>query len=185
MSVYNKFLFSSNHFNFYPLFTTACHNLIQYACSFFILTHIFPSLKSTQQLSWNDYLTKIIPCAFTTGLEIGLSNSSLHNVTLTFYTMVKSGAPVFVLIFAFYFKLEKPSVKLTLVIIIICLGVLLMVVDETEFSLIGYAQVQSATIISGLRWSLTQILLKRDGVGTSIFIQDAITHSRLFTSLRP
>jgi solute carrier family 35 protein C2 len=79
--------------------------------------------------------------------------------------MVKSGAPVFVLLFAFLFKLEKPSWLLSISIAIICLGVAVMVANETGFHLGGYLKIQAATILSGLRWTLTQILLKNADLG--------------------
>jgi solute carrier family 35, member C2 len=79
--------------------------------------------------------------------------------------MVKSGVPVFVLFFSFLFGLETPSWKLTGIICIICFGVLLMVADETKFNILGYTEVQIATVLAGLRWALTQILLKRKGLG--------------------
>ena len=74
--------------------------------------------------------------------------------------MVKSAAPVFVLLFAFLFGLEKLSISLCMSILIICLGVGIMVAAETNFNAIGYAEAQSATIISGFRWALTNVLLK-------------------------
>ena len=52
--------------------------------------------------------------------------------------MVKSSSLVFVLIFAFLFRLEKPRWSLIFIILIISFGVLLMVANETDFVLIGY-----------------------------------------------
>lgn len=51
--------------------------------------------------------------------------------------MCKSSTLAFVLVFAFLFRLEKPSIKLICIILIIIVGVLLMVSDETEFELVG------------------------------------------------
>jgi drug/metabolite transporter (DMT)-like permease len=62
--------------------------------------------------SVKDYLLKVVPCGLATGLDIGLSNNSLKYITLSLYTMVKSSAPIFVLLFAFLFRLEKPTFKL-------------------------------------------------------------------------
>jgi len=46
--------------------------------------------------------------------------------------MIKSSTPVFVLSFAFLFGLEKPSVKLIGIIIIIVFGVFIMVMEEVS-----------------------------------------------------
>lgn len=84
--------------------------------------------------------------------------------------MIKSSAPVFVVLFAFLFKLEEPSYRMFLIIGIICVGVLLMVSAESQevhFDLPGYLQVQFAAIFSGLRWTLTNILLLRKSMGMS------------------
>lgn len=79
--------------------------------------------------------------------------------------MCKSSTLAFVLIFAFLFKLEKPSWKLISIIVIITAGVILMVSDETDFSLIGFMQVMSASAFGGLRWSLTEVLLRKESMG--------------------
>lgn len=143
-----------------PLFYVSIQNCIQRLLSFIVLNHFnqVPDIK---------YDLNTIICAIATGLEIGLSNFSLQTISISFYTMVKSGTPVFVLLFAFLTGLESPSWKLTAVIFIIVFGVLLMVLDDTTFSLTGYLEVQSATILAGLRWSLTQILLSNVNPGSS------------------
>ncbi|EIE89371.1 hypothetical protein RO3G_14082 [Rhizopus delemar RA 99-880] len=79
--------------------------------------------------------------------------------------MCKSSTLAFVLIFAFLFKLEKPSWRLVLIIVIITLGVVLMVSDETDFALVGFVEVMSAAAFGGLRWSLTEVLLRKESMG--------------------
>lgn len=51
--------------------------------------------------------------------------------------MCKSSTLAFVLVFAFLFRLEKPSLRLICIILIIVAGVVLMVSDETEFEIVG------------------------------------------------
>lgn len=46
-----------------------------------------------------------------------------------------------------------------MVIIITC-GLLLLVAGETQFDLIGFILVMSASALSGLRWTITQVLLQ-------------------------
>lgn len=75
--------------------------------------------------------------------------------------MCKSSVLIFVLVFAFAFRLEHPSLKLILIILTMTFGVLLMVYGETAFHLLGFILAMSASFFSGLRWSLTQILLLR------------------------
>ncbi|KAI8371202.1 triose-phosphate transporter family-domain-containing protein [Choanephora cucurbitarum] len=165
LSVYNKWMFSEDHYNFqYPLFVTSVHMIVQF---FFSGTSLLlvPKLRPTKRPSISDYIYKILPCALATSLDIGLSNLSLKTITLSFYTMCKSSTLAFVLIFAFLFKLEKPHWKLILIIVIITLGVILMVSDETDFELVGFIQVMAAAACGGLRWSLTEVLLRKESMG--------------------
>lgn len=79
--------------------------------------------------------------------------------------MGKSSSLVFVLLFAFLLKLEKFSWRLIGVILLICAGVLLMVATQTHFVLSGFLLVISASAMGGLRWGLTQVLLRSKNIG--------------------
>lgn len=86
------------------MFTTACHMLVQFALASLIL-FLIPSLRPSNALRHSDlgrsrheseperplmtkmfYLTRIGPCGAATGLDIGLGNTSLKFITLTFYS---------------------------------------------------------------------------------------------------
>jgi solute carrier family 35 protein C2 len=79
--------------------------------------------------------------------------------------MCKSSSLIFVLLFAFLFRLEQFSWRLIGVIFLIFSGVLLMVATQTHFVLEGFILVISASALGGLRWSLTQMLLKDKKMG--------------------
>lgn len=76
--------------------------------------------------------------------------------------MCKSSSLAFVLLFAFLFRLETPSLRLVLIIATMTAGVILMVMGEVIFSPVGFMLVISAAFFSGFRWGLTQILLLRN-----------------------
>lgn len=84
---------------------------------------------------------------------------------MLFPAMCKSSSLIFVLLFAFLFRLELFSWRLVAVIILIFSGVLLMVATETHFILDGFLLVISASAMGGLRWSLTQMMLKNKKMG--------------------
>lgn len=86
-------------------------------------------------------------------------------VTLSFYTMVKSSTPLWVLLFSFIFGFEKPRVRLVAIIGLMVVGVILTVEGETKFDMAGFLLVLVAAIVSGLRWNLTQLLLQQDQLG--------------------
>ncbi|RMZ91530.1 hypothetical protein DV736_g1252, partial [Chaetothyriales sp. CBS 134916] len=171
ISIYNKWMFSGDHLNFpFPLFTTSLHMVVQFFLASAVLI-IFPRFRPVSPSSTTShpkplitpgfYLTRLIPCGTTTSLDIGLGNTSLRYITLTFYTMCKSSVLIFVLAFALLFRLEKPSFVLITTIMTMALGVLLMVYGETAFHALGFALAMSASFFSGFRWALTQILLLR------------------------
>jgi solute carrier family 35 protein C2 len=115
------------------------------------------------------YLTRIGPCGTATALDIGLGNFSLRFISLTFFTMCKSSVLAFVLLFAFIFRLEKPSWRLLGIITLMSVGVIMMVAGETAFNALGFILVMTASFCSGFRWSLTQILLLRNPATSNPF----------------
>ncbi|PWZ33581.1 putative sugar phosphate/phosphate translocator [Zea mays] len=63
--------------------------------------------------------------------------------------------------FTFLFgRLEKPSFSLLGIMLVVSFGVLLTVAKETEFNLWGFIFIMLAAVMSGFRWSMTQILLQ-------------------------
>ncbi|KAI0055103.1 TPT-domain-containing protein [Artomyces pyxidatus] len=166
LSLYNKWMFSPDHFGFpYPLFVTMLHMFVQFVFSAIMRVGWPQTFRPEHNPSKRDYASKAVPTAIATGLDIGLSNLSLKTITLTFYTMCKSSSLVFVLAFAFLFRLEQFSLRLIGVIFLIFAGVLLMVASETHFVLSGLILVLSASALGGLRWSLTQLLLRDKRMG--------------------
>ncbi|KAI0041751.1 TPT-domain-containing protein [Auriscalpium vulgare] len=166
LSLYNKWMFSPEHFGFpYPLFVTMLHMFVQFMFAAVMRFGWPRHFRPDNSPSSADYAKKAAPTAVTTGLDIGLSNLSLKTITLSFYTMCKSSSLIFVLIFAFLFRLEEFSIRLIAVIFLIFSGVLLMVATETHFVLPGFILVLSASALGGLRWSLTQVLLRNKEMG--------------------
>ncbi|KAK8050376.1 hypothetical protein PG994_012106 [Apiospora phragmitis] len=185
ISLYNKWMFDSDRLNFaFPLFTTSMHMLVQFSLASLVLFFV-PSLRPGNRSHNPDlgppkseseplmtklfYLTRIGPCGAATGLDIGLGNTSLKFITLTFYTMCKSSSLAFVLIFAFFFRLETPTWRLVGIIATMTFGVVMMVAGEVEFNLGGFVLVISAAFFSGFRWGLTQILLLRNPATSNPF----------------
>ncbi|XP_008449498.2 probable sugar phosphate/phosphate translocator At1g06470 isoform X3 [Cucumis melo] len=131
-----------------------------------LITWIWSSrFQSCVTMTWRDYFTKVVPTALGTALDVNLSNASLVSISVTFATMCKSGSPIFLLLFAFAFRLEAPSYRLAGIILIISVGILLTVAKETEFEFWGFIFVMLASVMSGFRWSMTQILLQREAYG--------------------
>ncbi|KAI8079709.1 triose-phosphate transporter family-domain-containing protein [Gilbertella persicaria] len=81
--------------------------------------------------------------------------------------MVKSSTPIWVLLFSFLFGFEKPRLLLIAIIVVMVAGVILTVEGETKFDALGFSLVLTASIVSGLRWSMTQLLLQHENIGIS------------------
>lgn len=110
--------------------------------------------------SWEVWKRTVLPNGVATGLDIAFSNASYAFITLSFYTMCKSSAPLFLLFFAFLWGIETPTWSLAGTIAIISTGLLMLVAGEVEFDVFGFFLVITAACMSGLRWTITQILLQ-------------------------
>ncbi|KZV92830.1 TPT-domain-containing protein [Exidia glandulosa HHB12029] len=165
--LYNKAIVAKDYFAFpYPLFGTTVQMPIQFALAAAFRYARPQTFKPARNPSRRDYFTKVLPTAAATGLDIGLGNLSLKLITVSLYTMVKSASLIFVLGFAFLFKLEKYSLRLVLVIGLITLGVFLMTFQTTSsVAWGGIALVLTASLLAGFRWSCTQLLLRKEEVG--------------------
>ncbi|KAL3651328.1 hypothetical protein CASFOL_004330 [Castilleja foliolosa] len=160
LTLYNKTLLGDHMGNFpAPLLMNTVHFTMQAvlskAITWFWSDRFHPSV-----MSWNDYFVRVVPTALSTAMDVNLSNFSLVFISVTFATMCKSATPIFLLLFAFAFRLESPSVKLLGIMLVISVGILLTVAKETEFDFWGFIFVTLAAVMSGFRWTMTQILLQ-------------------------
>ncbi|WVQ78542.1 hypothetical protein IAT38_000628 [Cryptococcus sp. DSM 104549] len=168
LSLYNKWMFSPEYYGFsYPLFVTACHMVVQWVLAAVIRVVFAKRFRPAERPTRKQYVTKILPTAASTGGDIGLSNLSLKTITLSLYTMCKSSTLIFVLIFAFTFRLEAYSVRLIAVISLISFGVFCMVFNTTAVSIPGIIMVFSASALGGLRWALTELVMHKKSMGLS------------------
>ncbi|XP_014781984.1 solute carrier family 35 member C2 [Octopus bimaculoides] len=94
-----------------------------------------------------------------------MSNWSFEYITVSLYTMSKSSTVLFILGFSLLFRLEKFRPSLLVVVLFISGGLFLFTYHSTEFNLIGFILVMTATFLSGLRWTLTQLVVQKEGLG--------------------
>ncbi|RZC43845.1 hypothetical protein C5167_036797 [Papaver somniferum] len=126
LTIYNKTLLGEKLGKFpAPMLMNTIHFGMQAVLSNFITWFWSNRFQPTVTMSWKDYFMRVVPTALGTALDINLSNASLVFISITFATMCKSASPIFLLLFAFAFKLESPSVKLLGIISVISVGILL------------------------------------------------------------
>ncbi|XP_054111397.2 solute carrier family 35 member C2 isoform X6 [Callithrix jacchus] len=131
------------------------------------------------------------PCSLSLSLAPNSSPGSRQPFP---YTMTKSSAVLFILIFSLIFKLEElglltpdsecdepltlktpklaatasPSSQraaLVLVVLLIAGGLFMFTYKSTQFNVEGFALVLGASFIGGIRWTLTQMLLQKAELG--------------------
>jgi solute carrier family 35 protein C2 len=173
LSVFNSYIFSKKQYDFnFPLFIASMHALLHFyisiVLSVFLLDYGVPSneeaageIEQQQQQQQRRRLYAAVACGVAAGLDIGISNYSLRIVSLSFYTMVKSSTPIFILIFSMVLGVEKLRLELVGIILLIGVGVFLTSWSETQFQVAPFLLVLSASLLSGVRWTLTQTLLKK------------------------
>lgn len=166
LTLYNKSLLGDHMGKFpAPFLMNTVHFVMQAVLSKFITYFWSHKFETNVVMSWRDYFLRVVPTALGTAMDVNLSNASLVFISVTFATMCKSAAPIFLLLFAFAFRLEVPSFKLSGIILVISIGILLTVSKETEFEIWGFVLVMLAAVMSGFRWCMTQILLQKESYG--------------------
>lgn len=164
LSSYNKYVFGNGQMHFpCPLLLTSIHFSIQW-----LFAHVacacFPEKLGAERIdnmSWKEWASISVPCGLITALDIGCSNLALVSITLTFYTMIKSSTPIFVLFWAYLFKIERITWPLIGVVLIIAAGEFLTVHGEVHFAFRGFALCVLASVLSGARWTLVQLKLQK------------------------
>ncbi|KAF7682808.1 Solute carrier family 35 member C2 [Astathelohania contejeani] len=159
LSFLTSYVLSKNEYNFrFPLFITSAQNFIHY-----LLARTASALLRlrTEKRKISEYLRSTLPCAVAGAIDIGISSYSLRSVSLAFYTMVKSSAPVFVLLSGFVFGIEAPSITLFLIIFLIGAGVFLTSMTGTHFNAHGFGLISMASFMAGFRWAFIQYLIQK------------------------
>ncbi|KAM7090398.1 solute carrier family 35 member C2 isoform X3 [Ciconia boyciana] len=172
ITFYNKWLMKSFPF---PLLVTLLHLLLIFGLS--ALARALARCRSGRPraaLSWADCLRRAAPAALSTSLDIGLSNWSFLYVTVSLYTMTKSSAILFILLFSLLFKLEEVRVALLLVVLLIAGGLFMFTYKSTQFNAQGFVLVLCASFLGGIRWTLTQILMQKAELGLPLSISEKL-----------
>nr|ACI87874.1 triose phosphate transporter [Antonospora locustae] len=169
LGFFSSYFLNEKAYNFrYPLFTSGCQNMIH-----FILATLVLAVRKRNVLYRPNLHS--LPCAVIAAIDIGVSSYALRNISLAFYTMVKSSAPVFILLCGFALGIEKLSFFLFFLMFTIGGGVFLTSMVDTCFDMYGFGLVSIASFMAGLRWALVQYLIHKKCVrsaGVTVTIQE-------------
>ena len=119
LTLYNKWLFAIFGMKF-PLLITSVHILLRMPLAIGAMWMLGLSVPS---FSTRALWSLVAPIGWLTALDIGLSNASFLFVTVTYYTIVKSSSPLWVLLFSVLFRLQRPSFKLAGVVVSMVAGI--------------------------------------------------------------
>lgn len=149
-----------------PLSLTMAHLIVKFMISAFLRTLLSMYLKEDRVvLPWNENLKRIAPTGIASIMDIALSNWSFEFITVSLYTMTKSTAVIFILGFSLLFRLEKPRLVLVVVVLFIAGGLFMFTFHSTQFNMKGFVMVLSASLLSGLRWTLAQLVTQKNKLG--------------------
>ncbi|CEG42426.1 tpt-domain-containing protein [Plasmopara halstedii] len=162
MTLFNKWFLRVWAGSGYPFATTmTCINMfVKCLLSRVIDRCLSNENGSIMALPSNIYWKLAVPIGLCTALDIMLSNLSLFYITVTFYTIVKSGGNVWNLLFSILLGHQRPSWHLFGVILLISSGIGLASYGSAHFVLNGFLLVLAASVIGTLRWVLTQSMLQ-------------------------
>lgn len=165
LTFYNKSVIMDYQF---PLMFTSVHLVCKFLISWFVRNIL--ECKTHQQrviLPWDVYSKQLSLTGILGSLDIGLSNWSFSFITVSLYTMTKTSALVFVLIFGLLLGVEKFRWLQLVVVLCISCGLLLFTYESTQFRIEGFLLCLAAAFSSGFRWSLTQLLAQKNELGLS------------------
>lgn len=103
-----------------------------------------------------------IPIGIATAADVALSNMSMRHISVTTYTIVKAGSLIWIYIWGVLLGLEKLRSRTVFILVVITGGIVMATIAPGRSSIFGIALVFTATVLSGMRWGLTQLLTRVD-----------------------
>ncbi|CAG7734236.1 unnamed protein product [Allacma fusca] len=150
----------------YPLIQVSCHLVVKFVlASAFRLVYEIATKKRRVLLDCDTWVKRLSIVGLSGGLDIGLSNWSQVMLTVSLYTMTKSTAIIFILGFALALKLEEKHWSVMVIVAMISSGLVMFTYESTQFELEGFLLVLAASFLSGLRWSMTQLVVQKSKLG--------------------
>ncbi|XP_018369481.1 PREDICTED: solute carrier family 35 member C2 [Trachymyrmex cornetzi] len=164
LTFYNPWLYNAYGFNF-PLGVVVCHLVIKFALSALIRAIRRCYNNKRINLPWQNIIYSIMVPGIASGVDIGLSNWALSLISISLVTMTKSTTIIFILGFSLLFKLEKKSWSLVGIVAMIAGGLAMFTYKSTQFGILGFILCLLASFASGIRWTMTQLIMQRSKLG--------------------
>ena len=108
MTLYNKWLFTAANGIRLPLLVTSLHLALKLPLARIAMLALDIPLPKASPRVW---CLQIAPTGFAAALDIGLSNLSFLYISVTYYTIVKSTVPLWILLLSIAMGLQKPRMR--------------------------------------------------------------------------
>jgi drug/metabolite transporter (DMT)-like permease len=116
----------------FPLLITSLHIAMKVpACRFCMWLFSVPTVRFGPR-GWRVILFEVMPSGVATAADIGLSNLSYLYITVTYYTIVKSSVPLWIICFSACYGLLRVRPQLVGVVLCIIGGIVLTTFHEVE-----------------------------------------------------
>lgn len=108
----------------------------------------------------SDYIYRILPMALCFAFSLVFGNMAYKYISLAYIQMIKAFTPVPLLLLSFASGLEKPSLVLFCIVLVVSAGVTLSSMGELRFSMFGFLVQLSAVFADCFRMVLLNLMLK-------------------------
>jgi len=165
LTFYQNRLLKEVHF---PMTIVCLHFVLKFLLAYLsrLGYTLYTGIKRVQ-LEWKEFLGKVGLVAVVASLDIALSNWSFEYLQVALYTVTKSTSIIFIAFFAILLGLEKKHWTLPVIVGMIAAGLVMFTYKSTDFSIIGFSMVLSASFLSGVRWTMSQLIMQRSNLGLS------------------
>jgi drug/metabolite transporter (DMT)-like permease len=158
--MFNKVLLTTWGFRF-PCLLTTWHCILSSLLTQLLsrTTNLLPSVEKGV-ITRSDYFIRILPMAFCFAFGLVAGNMAYAYISLAYIQMIKAFTPVPLVLLSFVSGLEKPSLTVFGIVLVVSAGVTLSSVGELQFSAMGFALQLSAVLVDCFRMVLMNLLLK-------------------------
>lgn len=161
---FNKWVLSDSKFNFpYPVGLTLLHMVFSTLLCFLVV-RVFEWVKLKQGMTYDIYISSVLPIGATFALTLWLGNTSYLYISVSFAQMLKAIMPVAVFLLGASFGLEELSLKMMGTMSVISGGVLIASYGEVNFNWIGVVYMMGGVVGEAFRLIFIELLLKRKGL---------------------
>ncbi|CAL8465208.1 g4743 [Coccomyxa elongata] len=153
----NKYLMSTDGFH-YPM-ALSCLGMLFSSVASYIACRVIKVVEVNRVLTWRFYFARILPVGFFMALTLHFGNIVYLYLTVSFIQMLKAFTPIITMLALFVARLEDPSQRLIVAVLLIALGTAMASYGEVNMSWLGLTFMFASETFEAIRLVMTQMLL--------------------------